>query len=433
MERTIKRVEFVAPRRIDVLRVAAYARVSTGKDAMLHSLSAQVSYYSNLIQKHPGWLYCGVYADEALTGTKDNRDNFQRLLEACRAGEIDMVITKSISRFARNTVTLLESIRELKELGVDVFFEEQNIHTMSSDGELMLTILASYAQEESRSASENQKWRVRKGFERGELVNWRFMFGYDIEKEGVTVNPEKAEVVREIFRRFVSGDSMSAIAADLNKRGIKGVFDGKWTPQQMRQILANEKYTGNALLWKHFRNNHIEKKKTVNRGELPMFYAEETHPAIIDEETFAAAKARLREFAVAASKRSQPTRCAFSGVIVCGQCGGKYKRVTGHKYHSWNCGTYQAKTKAVCPGLQIREDVLQQAAADALGLDVYDEETFRERIVSVISGSDHVLTFRFWDGHAAEIKWETPSRARSWTPEMRQAAAERTRQQRRKT
>lgn len=185
MERTIKRVEFVAPRRIDVLRVAAYARVSTGKDAMLHSLSAQVSYYSNLIQKHPGWLYCGVYADEALTGTKDNRDNFQRLLEACRAGEIDMVITKSISRFARNTVALLESIRELKELGVDVFFEEQNIHTMSSDGELMLTILASYAQEESRSASENQKWRVRKGFEKGELLNWRIVLGYDIGKDGI--------------------------------------------------------------------------------------------------------------------------------------------------------------------------------------------------------------------------------------------------------
>lgn len=208
MERTIKRVEFVAPRRIDVLRVAAYARVSTGKDAMLHSLSAQVSYYSNLIQKHPGWLYCGVYADEALTGTKDNRDNFQRLLEACRAGEIDMVITKSISRFARNTVALLESIRELKELGVDVFFEEQNIHTMSSDGELMLTILASYAQEESRSASENQKWRVRKGFEKGELLNWRIVLGYDIGKDGITVNPEEAELLHEIFRRFIDGESM---------------------------------------------------------------------------------------------------------------------------------------------------------------------------------------------------------------------------------
>ncbi|OQA49286.1 MAG: Imidazole glycerol phosphate synthase subunit HisH 1 [Firmicutes bacterium ADurb.Bin300] len=135
---------------------------------MLHSLSAQVSYYSAFIQRHPGWQYCGVYADEALTGTKEARDGFQRLLTDCRNGQIDLVITKSISRFARNTVTLLETVRELKALGVDVFFEEQNLHSISTDGELMITILASYAQEESLSASENQKWRVRKSFENGE-------------------------------------------------------------------------------------------------------------------------------------------------------------------------------------------------------------------------------------------------------------------------
>lgn len=433
MERTIKRVEFITPQRINVLRVAAYARVSTGKDAMLHSLSAQVSYYSNFIQKHPGWLYCGVYADEALTGTKDSRDSFQRLLDACRAGEIDMVITKSISRFARNTVTLLESIRELKELGVDVFFEEQNIHTMSSDGELMLTILASYAQEESRSASENQKWRVRKGFEKGELLNWRFMLGYDISRDGITVNPEEAKTVQEIFHRFVCGESMNGLATDLNKRGITGAFGGQWTAQHIRQILSNEKYTGNALLWKHFRNNHIEKKKTVNRGELPRFYAEETHPAIIDTQTFAATKARLDEIAAASAKRSRPTRCAFSGIIICGQCGSKYKRIKNHQYHAWNCGAYTQQGKAGCAGLQIREDVLQQAAADALGLEAYDEEIFRERIATVVSGAGRILTFRFRDGHTVDIKWEKPSRARSWTPEMKQAAAERTRQQRRKS
>ena len=163
--------------------------------------------YSALIQKHTGWLYCGVYADEAFTGTKDSRDGFQSLLAECRAGNIDMVITKSISRFARNTVTLLETVRELKALGVDVYFEEQNIHTMSADGELMITILASYAQEESRSASENQKWRIRRGFERGELVNLRFLFGYKIEKGCVAVDPEKAAVVREVFHRALEGES----------------------------------------------------------------------------------------------------------------------------------------------------------------------------------------------------------------------------------
>lgn len=152
---------------------------------MLHSLSAQVSHYSDMIQQHSGWQYCGVYADEALTGTKDNRENFQRLLQECYAGKIDMIITKSISRFARNTVTLLQTVRELKRFGVDVYFEEQNIHTMSADGELMMTILASYAQEESLSASENQKWRIRKGFANGEMMGLRFMYGYHIKKGNV--------------------------------------------------------------------------------------------------------------------------------------------------------------------------------------------------------------------------------------------------------
>ena len=162
MDRIIEKMRFDVPTQPKAKRVAAYARVSSGKDAMLHSLSAQISYYSEMIQEHPGWLYAGVYSDEALTGTKENRSGFQSLLADCRAGKIDMVIVKSISRLARNTVTLLETVRELKSLGVDVYFEEQNIHTLSSEGELMLTILASYAQEESLSVSENQKCAYRK-------------------------------------------------------------------------------------------------------------------------------------------------------------------------------------------------------------------------------------------------------------------------------
>ena len=177
MGKNVERVVFDAVPTLKRKRTAAYARVSTGKDAMLHSLAAQVSYYSKLIQQNPEWMYCGVYADEALTGTKDDRKNFQRLLADCRAGVIDVVITKSISRFARNTVTLLETVRELRDLGIDVIFEEQRIHTLSSEGELLLTLLASFAQAESLSASENQKWRIRKGFEDGELMGLRHMLG----------------------------------------------------------------------------------------------------------------------------------------------------------------------------------------------------------------------------------------------------------------
>ena len=188
MERIVTQTRFAKTELPRAKRVAAYARVSSGKDAMLHSLSAQVSYYSKLIQNHGGWEYAGVYADEPLTGTKDNRENFQRLLADCRNGKVDMILTKSVSRFARNTLTLLETVRELKNLGVDVYFEEQNIHSATSDGELMLTILASYAQEESLSASENQKWRVRQQFQNGKP--WRgFMMGYRYDGEKYIIVP----------------------------------------------------------------------------------------------------------------------------------------------------------------------------------------------------------------------------------------------------
>ena len=194
MEKVIRKMEADIPSLPLRKRVAAYARVSSGKDAMLHSLSAQVSYYSEHIQSHPEWEYGGVYVDEALTGTKDDRDGFQRLLADCRAGKVDMVLTKSISRFARNTVTLLETVRELKTLGVDVYFEEQNIHSLSGDGELMLTILASYAQEESRSVSENCKWRIRQKFQQGIPTTTR-MNGLKFDHGKVTVISDEAKII----------------------------------------------------------------------------------------------------------------------------------------------------------------------------------------------------------------------------------------------
>ena len=171
MDRIIEKVAFDVPKQPKATRVAAYARVSSEKDTMFHSLSAQISHYSDLIQHHSGWLYCGVYSDDGITGTKINRPGFLKMLEDCRAGKIDLILVKSISRFARNTVTLLETVRELRNLGVDVFFEEQNIHTLGSEGELMLTILASYAQEEALSVSENQKWRIKKNFKEGRPWN----------------------------------------------------------------------------------------------------------------------------------------------------------------------------------------------------------------------------------------------------------------------
>jgi DNA invertase Pin-like site-specific DNA recombinase len=232
--------------------VAAYARVSGGKDEMLRSLAAQVSAYSELIQSRPDWDYAGVYADADETGTRDDRPEFQRLIADCRAGLIDAVITKAVSRFARNTVTLLETVRDLKERGIDVYFEEQNIHTDSADGELMLTILASYAQEESRSVSENCKWRIRHDFKEGKPSNNIRVYGYEYKAGKLTVIPEEAEVVRMIFVDYLSGLGRNAIMKKLTRLGIPTKCGGNWDESTVAGILTNEKVVGDMCLQKCF-------------------------------------------------------------------------------------------------------------------------------------------------------------------------------------
>lgn len=429
MERAVKQVRFPATSIPKLTRVAAYARVSSGKDAMLHSLSAQVSYYSNLIQNHKGWQYVGVYADEALTGTKDHREKFQQMLADCRDGKIDMVITKSISRFARNTITLLEAVRELKSLGVDVYFEEQNIHTMSADGELMMTILASYAQEESLSASENMKWRIRKGFERGEMINLQFLYGYSIKKGVVTVNHAQARIVQEIFRRFNDGESMGSIADDLNARNLKGTRGGEWRQQRIHDVVTNEKYLGNALLQKSFVNNHLEKKQVKNRGELPQYYAEGTHDAIIDPETFAKAQERIEALRLAAKERPKPTRSAFTGKIRCVKCGKNYKRGRHGDRAFWNCSTYLSKGATACRCSQIPEPLLYSITAEVLGLEEFDSAAFESKITVIEAHDDNTLVFCFTDGTQAVKRWQHRSRSESWTPEMRESARQKAKQQ----
>lgn len=321
MERIATRVQFPDAQKVKLLRTAAYARVSSGKDAMLHSLSAQVSYYNNLIQSNPEWLFCGVYADEALTGTKDNRENFQKLLAECRAGNIDLIITKSISRFARNTVTLLETVRELKGLGVDVYFEEQNIHSLSADGELMLTILASYAQEESRSASENRKWQIRNDFKSGKIGSIT-IFGYRRNADGfLKIEPTESEIVKMIFFDYLSGMGGLKIAKKLNEMGIKTAQGNLWTSPRIKEMLSNEKYIGDMLLQKYFRNNHIEKKKTKNNGELPKYLVENAHEAIIDRNTFQKVQELIAQRQSEYSHAGSKNRFPLSGMILCDCCG----------------------------------------------------------------------------------------------------------------
>ena len=424
MEKVIRKMEADIPSLPLRKRVAAYARVSSGKDAMLHSLSAQVSYYSEHIQSHPEWEYAGVYVDEALTGTKDDRDGFQRLLADCRAGKIDMVLTKSISRFARNTVTLLETVRELKTLGVDVYFEEQNIHSLSGDGELMLTILASYAQEESRSVSENCKWRIRQKFQQGIPTTTR-LNGLRIDHGKVTVIPAEAKAVALIFELRRSGMGKNGIARELNRRGVPAKRGGIWHESVVETILRNEKYQGDLLLQKQYRVDHLSKIDRPNLGELPQYLVRDDHEAIVSREVFEEVQQSIRERA-AAFPEGQGVRAhyPFSQRLICGHCGKHYKRRVNSGKIAWQCSTYMTRGKALCPAKQIRESILEAVSAEVLGTDTFDAGLFEREISHIRVCEGNRLAFIFRDGRKVEKTWKAPSRRDSWTKEMKAKAAE---------
>ena len=390
-------------------KVAAYARVSSGKDAMLHSLSAQVSSYSKLIQSHSDWQYVGVYADEAITGTKAERPNFQRMLDDCRNGLIDMVITKSISRFARNTVTLLDTVRELKSLNVDVYFEEQNIHTLSADGELMLTILASYAQEESRSVSENMKWRVKRNFENG--LPWNCtIYGYRFDGEQFVVYPKEADIVKQIFNDYLSGMGTLKIAEKLNESGVPTRTNAKWSSSTILGMLKNRTYTGELILQKTFQNDYISKKKILNNGALPMYEVSDSHQAIIDDDTFTAVQAEIARRAKRYSvKYDKKKKYAFTGKLICSKCGKHYRRKTTKTRVVWICDTYNTYGKKACPSKAIPEETLEK---------ICDGIDFENITVC----DDNTLIIHLKDGSEKQVQWQDRSRRESWTDEMRNDA-----------
>ena len=426
MAKIVQKVKFT-PTAPKPKRVAAYARVSTGKDAMLHSLASQVEYYSHLIRSTPGWEYAGVYADEAKTGTKDSRENFQRMLTDCRAGKIDHILTKSISRFARNTVTLLETVRELKALGISVYFEEQNIDTSTADGELMLSILASYAQEESLSTSENMKWRIHSNFQQG--LAWNpTLLGYRYEQGTLLIQPEEAEVVRLIYDSYLDGMGATAIAKLLNESGKVSRFGNALGQRSIMLILQNYTYTGNLLLQKTFSENHLTKKKRYNEGQLPMYHIQNSHEAIIPLAQFNAVQAEIKRRAEKYAKpHMNKGNYLFSGLLVCGICGKHYRRKETAAGPVWICPTYNSMGKAACPSKRIPENTLLEVTKEAMG----SLEALTGKITAVRAEKENTLVFCFRDGTESVKRWKDRSRADSWTEEMRAAAAQKTRERKR--
>lgn len=408
-------------------RVAAYARVSSGKDAMLHSLSAQISHYSTFIQNHDDWIYVGVYADEAKTGTKETREDFLRMIQDCHEGKIDLILTKSISRFSRNTVTLLQTVRELKSLGIGIVFEEQNINTLTSDGELMLTILSSYAQEESLSASENVKWRIHNDYKKGILpLSVQNIYGYKRTKDGgLEIVPEEADVVRRIYTLFLEGDGVLKISKILNEQGVPSNSGNRWTEKKVRYILSNEKYIGDLLLQKSYRTDHLTKRTKRNKGEKTQYYVENNHEPIISKEMYEAVQLELERRREKHCKMIEPQKYAFTSKIQCGNCGKNFRRkVTAYRV-VWICSTFDKDGKKQCASKQIPDETLCAVTSEVLETAKLDAELFEKMIDKIIVPKANILRFIFKDGHEVEKTWKDRSRSESWTPEMKETARQR--------
>jgi len=420
--RKIHKIESATPKLPTRKKVAGYARVSQETGRLLNSLSAQISYYSDLIQRNPEWEYVGVYTDSGISGTTTGRDEFQQLIADCEAGKIDIVLTKSISRFARNTVDLLTTVRRLKEIGVEVRFEREGINSLSADGEVMLSILASFAQEESRNTSENIKWAIRSGFQKGKQSSTQ-IYGYRWDGENFVIHPDEAEIVRFIFSEYLAENSPQTIAAKLNETGVLAMYGGKFCLQTILSMLENEKYIGMVIMQKTFVENHITKEKRINNGELPRHIIENAHPAIIDRDTFDRVQARLNARKIAVE------RTAFTGKIRCEVCGLNFQRSTkqhkGKKTKVMGCANKKHGKPCDCDTKQIPETVLETVTAEVLGLSKFDANIFHEKIKQIVVPSKNILVFHFNSGKTVSRKWKSTASKDCWTPERRAAQAER--------
>jgi site-specific DNA recombinase len=307
----------------------------------------------------------------------------------------------------------------------DVVLEKENIHSMSGDGELMLTILASFAQEESRSVSENCKWRIRKRFADGELVNLRFMYGYHIVKGEVEINPEEADIVRMIFDDYLSGMGCNLIARKLREMNVIKLRGGTWKAERVADIIKNEKYAGNALLQKKYVEDHLTKSLVKNKGVLPKYYAENTHPPIVEADIFFKAQEIMAENRKRNAGKSEAGRYPFTSKIVCGICGKNYKRKTRHDKVFWNCSTYLALGMSSCSAKQIPESILIDEIIELLELEEFDEAVFKKHIRQIYINDNNRLEFIFHDRKSVEQNWQYKSRSEGWTKEKRQIARDR--------
>jgi len=412
---------------LKVLRVAAYCRVSTLLEEQEGSYTAQIAYYTDKINRNPNWILERIYADDGKSATRtEKRDDFNTMVERCMAGKIDLVLTKSVSRFARNTVDCLQTIRKLKEKNIGVLFEKEGVNTLEGTGELLITILSSQAQEESRNLSENTRWGLVRRFENGIIsVNHNKFLGYTKDDKGeLVIVPEEAEIVRRIFRLYLEGASIQKIARELEADGIRTVTGNEtWNYGVIYQMIQNEKYMGDALLQKSYTVDFLTKKRVKNNGIVPQYYIEDNHEPIIPKELFyrvqeeVARRGSMHKPAVARKAKEEnskySSKYALSEILICGECGHPYRRQTwsknGRKSAVWRCESrLKAGTKNCRNSPTLKEVPLHEAIMKAVNRVVENQGefvgAFRENVTRVIGSYSTKDVATEYDGQVEELQ-----------------------------
>lgn len=389
--------------------MAAYCRVSTDQDEQLLSYENQVKYYTEYIKSKEDYEYVEVYADEGISGTSTKkREDFLRMIEDCDSGKIDFIITKSISRFARNTKDCLEYYRHLKEQGIGIYFEKENINTLESQGEVLLTILSSLAQEESRTISENCKWGIQRRMEQGYVrANTSKFTGYDRDEGGnLIINRREAIIIQRIFKEYLDGRTVDYIARGLEKDGVEN-WGGKvnWLPGTIDKMLMNEKYKGDALLQKTYTVDYLSKKRSMNNGQVKQYYVENSHEAIIDEESWECAqleRARRKEYIEKhklAAYSHKPDENPFAGKIICASCGQAYGRKTWRSKTTdrkvWQCGLrYRRKGIIGCDNRHVDDEVLAVRFTESYNMLVDNKQQVLEKWKRLMKGYDPLKKYK---------------------------------------
>ena len=382
------------------IRVVAYCRVSTGTEDQLISLQAQKNHYEDLISANPDWQYAGLYYDEGISGTrKENRPALQKMIADCEAGKIDRVLTKSLSRFARNTTDCLELVRKLLDLGVTIFFEKENLDTGSMESELLLSIMSSLAESESVSISENNKWSIRHRFENGTYRMASAPFGYDVIDGELVINEEEACWVRWIFDQAMGGKASGRIARELNEKQVATKKNGTWRASTIRGILRNEKYTGACLFQKTYSDFHFKRHK--NNGDRDQFLIEDHHEPIVSKEEFEMVETllqqRAREKNIQQGNRRYQNRYPFSNKLVCGECGGSFKRhinTSGDlRYAVWVCAQH-LEDRSSCPMLFVRECDLELSFTTMMNKLIFAKREVLDALLEGLRGETHKDSLR---------------------------------------